>query len=107
MNATPQEVDSLGLGLAAGLEGLAALHVREARTGSLATGASLLAAAVRPHLRVGALVAATLGHSLRTVALTLEPEARRRKERLAVELAMSAALGGLLLQAARAARWEG
>jgi hypothetical protein len=99
---------------------LAVLHARTARTPRgavidldeddtvrLAAGASLLAAAVRPHLRIGALVTAILGHSLRTLAVTFEPEAQRRKERLAVELAMSAALGGLLRQAARAARWEG
>jgi hypothetical protein len=98
----------VALGVAALLEWLAAPNDRgDADTVRLATGASLLAAAVRPHIRVGALVTATLGHSLRTLALTFEPEAQRRKQRLAVELAMSAALGGLLLQAARAARWEG
>jgi hypothetical protein len=110
---------ALGLRLAAALEGLAALHAREARaekgavtdpdgwdTVRLTTGASLLAAVGRPHLRVGALVTATLGHALRTLALIFEPGARRRKQRLAVELAMSAALGGLLRQAGRAARWE-
>jgi hypothetical protein len=107
----------LALSVAALLEWLAALHAREALAGDandrgegdtvrLATGASLLAAALRPHLRVGALLTATFGHSLRTLALTLEPEARRQKGRLAVEVAMSAALGGLLHQAARAARWD-
>ncbi len=109
---------ALGLQLAAGLEGLAALHAREARNGGpadldqddtvrLATAASLLTAAAQPRLRLGALATATLGHTLRTVALTLEPNARRRKERVAVELALSAALGGLLHRAARVARWEG
>ena len=96
---------SLGLRLAAGLEGLAAV-VDEDDGVRLATGASLLAAAVSPHLRVGALMTATLGHSLRMLALTFEPGTPRRKQRLAVELAMAAALGGLLRQAARADRWE-
>jgi hypothetical protein len=97
----------LGLSVAALLEWLAAPNDRsEGDSVRLATGASLLASAVRPHLRVGALVTATLGHSLRTLALTLEPESRRQKGRLALEVAMSAALGGLLHQAARAARWD-
>ncbi len=128
MSATAQRLGSgplrrrplaLGLRLAAGLEGLAALHARGARSRygaandvdeddgvRVAIGATLLAAAGHPHLRVGALVAATLGHSLRTLALTFTQGTRRRRERLAVELAMSAALAGLLRQAARAARWE-
>jgi hypothetical protein len=97
----------VALGLAALLEWLPAPNDRaEGDSARLATGASLLAAAIRPHLRVGALVTATLGHSVRTLALTLEPESRRQKGRLALEVAMSAALGGLLHQAARAARWD-
>jgi hypothetical protein len=107
------------LRLVASIESLAALHARELRAGRialnrldeveavrLATGASLFVAAQLPHLRVGALLTATLGHSLRTLAMTLQPQAPRRKERLAAELAMTAALGGLLRQAARAWRWE-
>ena len=101
MSLTGQE---LGLRLVAGLEGLAGLHADDSVR--LATGASLLAAAGRPRLRAGALVAATLAHSLRTLALFFGPDTRRRNERLAVELALSAALGGLLRQAERAARWE-
>jgi hypothetical protein len=95
------------LGAVALAEWLAAPGARgEGETVRLATGASLLAAAIRPHLRVGALVSATLLHSMRALALTLEPEARRQRGRLAVEAGMSAALGGLLHQAARAARWD-
>jgi hypothetical protein len=95
------------LGVVALLEWLAATgDGGEGDTARLATGASLLAAAADPHLRVGALASATLGHSLRTLALTLEPEARRQKGRLAMEAAMSAVLGGLLHQVARAARWD-
>ena len=110
---------TLCLRLAAGLEALAALHTRGGRNGPtslshldradtvrLATGAGLLAVAERPQLRVGALLMATLEQSLRTLALTLQPKTRRRNERLAVELAISATLGGLLHQAARAARWD-
>jgi hypothetical protein len=97
----------VALSVAALLEWLAAPVDRgEGDLVRLATGASLLAAAARPHLRVGTLVTATLGHSLRTLALTLEPESRRKRGRLATEVAMSAALGGLLHQAARAARWD-
>jgi hypothetical protein len=103
----PRHPFDVTLGVVALLECLAAPSDRgEDDTVRLATGASLLAAAVRPHLRVGALVSATLVHSLRTLALTLEPEARRQKGRLAVEAGMSAALVGLLHQAARAARWD-
>jgi hypothetical protein len=72
----------------------------------LAEVASLLAAAARPQLRIGTLATATLAHSLRTLALTLEPEARREKSRLALELATSAALGWLLHRSARLARWD-
>ena len=110
---------ALALRLVAGLEGLTALHAWGGLAGRgsvneldqqdtlrLATGASLLAAAGRPHLRVGALVTATLGHSLRMLTLAFDPGARHRKERLAVELAMSSVLGGLLREAARASRWD-
>jgi hypothetical protein len=101
-----QPID-FALGAVALAEWLAAPGARrEGDTVRLAIAATLLAAAMRPHLRVGALVSATLLHSLRAVALTLEPDARRQRGRLAVEAGMSAALGGLLHQAARAARWD-
>jgi hypothetical protein len=71
-----------------------------------AEGASLLAAAERPQLRVGALATVALGQWLRTLALTLEPEVRPEKRRLLAELLMSAGLGWLLHRSARLARWE-
>ena len=97
----------MGLGLAAGLEGLAAVRGREGDDAmGLATGAILLAAAARPELRMGALVTAGFGHSLRAAALTFDPRERRQKQRLAVELTLSGLLAALLLQAVQAARWE-
>jgi hypothetical protein len=99
----------VALGLAAVLECLAAVAPDdrgEENALRLAEGASLLAAAARPQLRVGTLATATLAHSLRTLALTLEPEARREKGRLLVELGMSATLGWLLHRSARVARWD-
>lgn len=67
---------------------------------------SLLAVAAKPEMRVGALMTATLAHSLRTLALTLEPDSRRDKGRLLAELATSATLGWLLHRSARMARWD-
>jgi hypothetical protein len=99
----------VALSLAAALECLTALSTDEhgeENAVRLAEGASLLAAAARPQLRVGTLATATLAHSLRTLALTLEPEARRERGRLLVELGMSAGLGWLLHRSARVARWD-
>ena len=71
-----------------------------------AEGASLLAAAARPQLRVGTLATVTLAQTLRTVALTLEPRTRSEKRRLLAEAAMSAGLGWLLHRSACLARWD-
>jgi hypothetical protein len=99
----------VALGVAAALECAAATATdddREENAVRLAEGATLLAAAARPQLRVGALATATLANSLRTLALTVSPQKRRDKGRLLVELAMSAGLGWLLHRSAAVARWD-
>ena len=99
----------VALGLAAALECAAATATddhREENAVRLAEGATLLAAAAQPQLRVGALATATLAHSLRTLALTVGPETRRDRRRLLAELAMSAGLGWLLHRSARLALWD-
>jgi hypothetical protein len=99
----------VALGVAAALECAAATATddhREENAVRLAEGATLLAAAARPQLRVGALATATLAHSLRTLALTVGPHERRDKGRLLVELAMSAGFGWLLHRSAQLARWD-
>jgi hypothetical protein len=99
----------VALGLAALLECAAAAAPHEhgeENAVRLAEGATLLAAAAQPELRVGALATATLAHSLRTLALTAEPETRRDKRRLLAELAMSAGLGWLLHRSTQLARWD-
>jgi hypothetical protein len=99
---------TLALRLAALLECLAAADPDggEENAIRLAEGASLMAAAARPQLRVGTLATVTLAQSLRTLALTLEPQTRTEKRRLLSELAMSAGLGWLLHRSARLARWD-
>jgi hypothetical protein len=99
----------LALGIAALLECAAATAPQdrgEENAVRLAEGATLLAAAARPQLRVGALATATLAHSLRTVALTVGGETERDRRRLVLELAMSAGLGWLLHRSAQLARWD-
>ena len=100
---------TLALRLAALLECLAAAerHGGDENAMRFAEGASLLAAAARPQLRVGTLATVTLAQSLRTVALTLEPQTRSAKGRLLAEAAMSAGLGWLLHRSACLARWDG
>jgi hypothetical protein len=94
----------VALSLAAALECVAGRDEESAVR--FAEGASLLAAAAQPQLRVGTLATATLAHSLRTLVLSLEPEARREKRRLLLELGMATALGWLLHRSARLARWD-
>jgi hypothetical protein len=99
---------TVALRLAALLECLAAADPDggEENAVRVAEGASLLAAAARPQLRVGTLATVTLAQSLRTVALTLEPRTRSEKGRLLAEAAMSAGLGWLLHRSARLASWD-
>jgi hypothetical protein len=99
---------TLALRLAALLECLAATDREGGEENAMrfAEGASLLAAAARPQLRVGTLATVTLAQSLRTLALTLEPSSRAEKRRLLAEAAMSAGLGWLLHRSASLARWD-
>jgi len=99
---------TLALRLAALVECLAAADSDGGEENAMrfAEGASLLAAAARPQLRVGTLATVTLAQSLRTLALTLEPATRSERRRLLAELGMSAGLGWLLYRSARLARWD-
>ncbi|HEX2232795.1 MAG TPA: hypothetical protein VHG69_05475 [Thermoleophilaceae bacterium] len=99
---------TLALRLAALLECLAAADRDGGEENAMrfAEGASLLAAAARPQLRVGTLTTVTLAQSLRTLALTLESRSRSERRRLLAEAAMSAGLGWLLHRSASLARWD-